>query len=74
GARLASAYEDTIRANGLKDPYRVIEAVGRVFGVLLPVVEMAQAWNLQDTAVIVRGLGLVPRSDDADDSDLPSMP
>ena len=72
GTRLAPSYEDVIRVNGMRDPHRLIEAVGRVFGALLPVVQMAHQWGLQDTAVIARGLTLVPRNEDADDFDAPS--
>ena len=71
GALLATSYEDVIRANGMRDPHRLIEAVSRVFAVLLPVVLIAHRWGLEDTVVIAQGLALVARSEEVNDLDLP---
>jgi hypothetical protein len=71
GARLATSYEDVIRANGMRDPHRLIESVSRVFGVLLPVALIAHQWSLEDTVVLAQGLALVARSEEVNDLDLP---
>ncbi|HEV3162746.1 MAG TPA: hypothetical protein VGZ22_01800 [Isosphaeraceae bacterium] len=73
GAQLASSYEEVFRANQLRDPHRIIEAVGRVFEILLPVVEMAHKWRLQDTPILASGLALVPRIEEPDPWDAPSI-
>jgi hypothetical protein len=65
--RLAVGYDDVLCANGMRDPRRLIETVGRAFDMLLPLFVVAHEWNPQDAAVLARGLALVPRSEDADD-------
>jgi hypothetical protein len=62
GCALADLYDDIVRASSLEDETLLNKAVQALVQILLPVVEMAHAWDLESAPLLARGLVLARRA------------
>src|SRR5262245_42323287 len=65
GEPLARRYEELLRAAGAGEQALRL-GLDRLVEALLPVVTLAQGWNLQEAVTLARGLALESRADPAD--------